>query len=209
LATVKRIPEADAYTRAGQYEGWAPELLLGSDLHGKTLGIVGGGRIGSGVAHRMSAGFGMNVIYTDIAPSPALEAETTCEYCTELNTLLTRADVVSLHVPLNDATHHLINAERLALMKPTAYLINTSRGPVVDEQALVEALRTGTIRGAGLDVFEDEPQLAPGLADLPQAVITPHIASASTETRTKMSEIAATNIIAVFRGETAPNIVLS
>ncbi len=195
LATVKRLPEADAYTRAGKYEGWAPELFLGSDLAGKTLGIIGGGRIGSGVARRMQAAFGMNVIYADIAPSAALEAEVPCTYCASLEELLAQSDVVSLHVPLNDATHHLINAERLALMKPSAYLINTARGPVVDEAALVAALQAGTLRGAGLDVFEHEPALAPGLAELPQAVLAPHIASASTETRTKMSEIAANNLI--------------
>lgn len=207
LATVKRLPEADAYTRAGKYEGWAPELFLGSDLAGKTLGIIGGGRIGSGVARRMQAAFGMKVIYADIAPSPALEAEVSCTYCASLEELLVQSDVVSLHVPLNEATHHLINAERLALMKPSAYLVNTARGPVVDEAALVAALQAGTLRGAGLDVFEAEPALAPGLAELPQAVLAPHIASASTETRTKMSEIAGHNLIAALTGEQPENVV--
>jgi glyoxylate reductase len=207
LSVAKRIPEADRFTRAGKYEGWAPELLLGSDLKGKTLGIVGAGRIGSGVAKRLSKGFGMQVKYYDIARSEALEAEVQCEYCESLDGVLQSADVVSLHVPLLPATHHLINAERLAQMKPSAYLINTSRGPVIDEVALVEALKNGTVRGAGLDVFEDEPALKPGLAELDNVILTPHIASGSEETRGKMSELVAININEFFLGRGAPNTV--
>jgi glyoxylate reductase len=209
LSVAKRIPEADRFTRAGTYEGWAPELLLGSDLTGKVLGIVGAGRIGCGVAMRLSKGFGMEVKYYDIARSEALEAEVSCEYCESLEEVLQSVDVVSVHVPLLPATHHLINAERLAMMKPSAYLINTSRGPVVDEAALVEALKNGTIRGAGLDVFEDEPALKPGLAELENVILTPHIASGSEETRGKMSELVAVNINEFFLGRGAPNKVES
>lgn len=208
LAVSKRIPEADRFMRAKKYEGWAPELLLGSDLSGKTLGIVGAGRIGSGVARRMSAGFGMKVKYYDIARSESLEAEVECEYYSSLEELLKESDVVSIHVPLLPQTHHLINAERLALMKSSAYLINTSRGPVIDEIALVEALRKGIIKGAGLDVFENEPDLAPSLVELDNVTLAPHIASASEETRGRMSELVATNINEFFLGKTPPNLVL-
>lgn len=205
LALAKRIPESDRFTRAGRYEGWAPELFLGSDLAGKTLGIVGAGRIGSGVAKRLANGFGMRVIYQDITRSEALEADVKCEYRASVDELLPEADVVSIHVPLLPQTEHLINAERLALMKPTAYLVNTSRGPVIDETALVEALKKRTIRGAGLDVFEHEPALAKGLARLDNVILTPHIASASEETRGKMSELVGFNINEFFLGHSLPN----
>jgi len=207
LAVAKRIPESDAYTRRGEYEGWAPELLLGVDLKGKTLGILGAGRIGYEVAMKAHHGLGMNIIYNDIKPSEILEENTSAQYKATTEEVLQEADVVSVHVPLLPSTKHLINAERLALMKSTAILINTSRGPVIDEAALVEALKNGVIRGAGLDVFENEPALAPGLTDLPNAVITPHIASASEETRGKMSEIVAQNIIDFLEGKTPPNVV--
>lgn len=205
VSLAKRIPEADRFTRAGRYEGWAPELLLGSDLAGKTLGIIGAGRIGSGVAKRLANGFGMRVVYQDIARSEALEADVACEYRESVDDLLREADVVSIHVPLLPQTQHLINAERLAMMKPSAYLVNTSRGPVIDEDALVEALKNKTIRGAGLDVFENEPALAKGLARLDNVVITPHIASASEETRGKMSELVGFNVNEFFLGHTPPN----
>lgn len=204
LALAKRIPEGDRFTRAGRYEGWAPELLLGSDLAGKTLGIIGAGRIGSGVAKRLANGFGMRVIYQDIARSEALEADVACEYRESVEDLLREADVVSIHVPLLPQTQHLINAERLAMMKPSAYLVNTSRGPVIDEEALVKALKERTIRGAALDVFENEPALAKGLARLDNVVVTPHIASASEETRGKMSELVGFNINEFFLGHTPP-----
>lgn len=207
LAVAKRIPEADRFTRAGKYEGWAPELLLGSDLKGKTLGILGAGRIGSGVAVRAHKGLGMDVVYYDIKKSEPLEAEIPATFKESVEEVLKEADVVSVHVPLLDSTKHLINAERLAMMKSSAYLINTSRGPVVDEAALVDALKNKTIRGAGLDVYEDEPALTPGLAELNNVTITPHIASASEETRTKMSEIAAQNIIDFLEGKTPENVV--
>jgi len=207
LAVTKRIPEADRFTRAGKYKGWAPELLLGSDMKGKTLGVLGAGRIGSGVAVRAHKGFDMNVIYYDIKPNKDLENEIKCEYKNTVEDVLSSADVVTVHVPLLDGTRHLINAERLAMMKPTAYLINTSRGPVVDEKALVEALKNGVIKGAGIDVYEDEPALALGLAELENVTITPHIASGTEETRGKMSEIASQNIIDFLAGETPPNVV--
>lgn len=207
LSVVKRIPEADRFTRAGSYEGWAPELFLGSDLKGKTLGILGAGRIGSGVATRAQRGLGMEVVYYDIKQNEALEKEIPCTFMETVEEVLEKADVVSVHVPLLDATRHLLDAERIALMKKSAYLINTSRGPVIDEAALVAALKDGTIRGAGLDVFEEEPALAPGLAELDNVVITPHIASASEETRGKMSEMAAQNIIDALNGETPQNVV--
>lgn len=203
MAIAKRIPEADVFTRQGKYNGWAPELFLGSDLMGKTLGIIGAGRIGSGVARRAQLGLGMKVCYSDIKRSEALEGEVTCEYCEGgLNELLEKADVISVHVPLLESTRHLIGADQFAKMKDSAYLINTSRGPVVDEMALVEALKTGQIRGAAIDVFEDEPALKPGLAELNNVIVTPHIASASQETRDKMSEMAAQNIIKQLAGET-------
>ena len=207
VAVVKRIPEADRFTRAGKYEGWAPKLLLGSDLKGKTLGILGAGRIGTGVAVRARRGFDMDIIYYDIKPNEFIEKDAGATFKGTVEEVLKEADIVTVHVPLLDSTKHLINAERLAMMKSSAYLINTSRGPVVDEAALVKALRDGTIAGAGLDVYEDEPSLAPGLAELENITITPHIASASVETRGKMSKIAAQNIIEFLEGRTPPNVV--
>lgn len=207
LAATKRVVEADRFTRAGNFAGWAPELLLGCGLEGKTLGIVGAGRIGQEVAVRAKNGFGMKVIYYDIAPCEALEKLIPCTYFSDIDALLPEADVVSIHVPLLDTTKHLINEARLRLMKPTAYLINTARGPIVDEPALVAALKAKTIAGAALDVYEDEPTLAPGLLDCDNAILAPHIASATFETRAKMSEMAAENINAFFKGEVPPNLV--
>lgn len=208
LALAKRIPESDRFTRAGKYVGWAPELFLGSDLSGKALGIVGAGRIGSGVARRLAQGFGMKVNYYDIARSVALEAEVASEYYESLDELLRVSDVVSLHVPLLPETKHLINAERLAIMKSSAYLVNTARGPVIDEAALVAALKQKTIRGAALDVFENEPVLATDLATLENVIITPHIASASEETRGKMSELVGYNMNEFFLGHVPPHKVV-
>lgn len=207
LAIMHRVAEADRFTRAGRYKGWAPMLLLGTDLSRKTIGIIGLGRIGARVAHHAVRGFDVKIIYHDLKRNDAFEQEAGAEYKEQLEDLLREADVVSIHVPLLDSTRHLINAQRLAQMKPTAYLVNTSRGPVIDEAALVEALRTGTIKGAALDVYENEPALAPGLAELENVILTPHIASATEETRGKMSELAAENIIAVLEGGEAPNAV--
>lgn len=209
LAITHRIPESDRFSRAGKYQGWAPELLLGTDVSAKTLGVVGLGRIGQRVAHHAVRGFGMNVLYHDPKRTEQFEKEFGAQYQEKLEDLLGEADFISLHVPLLPSTHHLINAGRLKLMKPSAYLINTSRGPIVDEAALRDALKTGTIRGAAIDVWEHEPELTPGLAELENIIITPHIASATRETRQKMGEVAATNIIVALEGGVPPNVIRS
>ena len=204
FAAGRRIVEADRFTRAGRFEGWGPMLFLGQDITGATLGIVGPGRIGTAVAQR-AKGFGMRVLIS--GPNPSEEILGIADAEVSLDELLRESDFVSIHVPLVEETHHLIGERELGLMKSTAYLINTSRGPVVDEKALVTALRDGVIAGAGLDVFEDEPALAPGLADLENVVIAPHIASATNATRSKMATMAAENLLAGLRGETPPNLV--
>lgn len=206
FAVAKRIPEADRYTRAGKYKGWGPMLMLGTQLGGMTLGLIGAGRIGSRVAEIASC-MGMKIIYFDINRNDDIERRTGATYISEMEGVLKESDFVSLHVPLLDSTRHLIDKKRLSLMKPTACLINTSRGPVVDEAALVEALTKGTIRGAALDVFENEPHLAPGLADLENVVLTPHIASATESARASMSTTAARNIIDFFAGKIPENVV--
>jgi len=205
IAIATRLAEADRFVREGKYDGWAPELLLGNDLKGKVLGILGAGRIGSRVAYHAKRGFDMSIAYYDIAPNAEFEKECGAKYYSSPDELLAVSDFVSVHVPLLDSTKHLINKERLSQMKRTAYLVNTSRGPVIDEKALFEALRDGVIRGAALDVFENEPKVYPGLEKLDNVILTPHIASATIETRSKMSEIAALNLIAYFDGKTPPN----
>lgn len=195
LALTCRIVEGDTFLRKGKYVGWDPLLLHGTKLAGKTLGIVGTGRIGADVAHRAKHGFGMNVAYYDIKRNEQLEKDFGAVFYSTVDEVLKVADVVSIHVPLMESTHHLMNTERLSMMKRDAYLINTSRGPVIDEVALVEALRNGIIRGAGLDVFEFEPKLAKGLAKLPNVVMTPHIASATADARLEMATMSAQNII--------------
>lgn len=207
LAIARRIAEADKFTKAGNYKGWAPMLLLGTDLSHKTLGVVGLGRIGSQVAHFSVKGFDMKVIYYDVSRNEQFEKEYGAQYKANIDDVLKEADFISIHVPLLDSTKHLINRQRLSIMKPSAYLINTSRGPVIDEKALVEALKNKTIKGAALDVFENEPSLAPGLAELENVIITPHIASATEETRSKMSDLAADNIIEALEDRTPPNLV--
>ncbi|MFW6070458.1 MAG: 2-hydroxyacid dehydrogenase [bacterium] len=208
LAAARRLSEADPYTRAGKYEGW--ELFqphLGLDVHGKTLGIVGLGRIGVATARRGALGFGMRVLYHGGSPEPDVVAELGAEEVS-LETLLRQSDFVSLHVPLTAETTHMIARRELQMMKPTAILINTARGPVVDEADLVAALKEGLIAGAGLDVFEEEPQLHPELPDLRRhVVLAPHIGSATTETRRRMSLMAAENAIAVLKGQRPPNAV--
>lgn len=205
LAVTRRIPEADTFTRAGKFKIWQYDLFLGSELSGRTLGIAGFGRIGQAVARR-AAGFGMNVIYFSSSRREEAEAETGAQKV-DLGALLKRSDILSLHVPLTAATKYLIGAKELSQMKKTAYLINTARGPVVDEKALVDALKKKVIAGAGLDVYENEPKLAPNLAKLPNTVLLPHIASATVETRTKMANTAAANLVAFFRGKTPPNCI--
>lgn len=207
LALSCRVVEGDLLVRRGKYKGWDPLLLHGTNLAGKTLGIIGTGRIGADVAHRAKNGFMMQVVYYDIVRNEKLENDLGAVFYSTVEEVLKVADVVSLHVPLSEATHHLINRERLACMKKTAYLVNTSRGPVVDEVALVAALKNGVIAGAGLDVFEYEPRLAKGLAKLPNVVLTPHIASATAEARRDMARLAAENLIAFFGGKTPQNVV--
>ncbi len=203
MATARRIPEGDRLMRSGSWGGWGIMQLLGHDVHHAKLGIVGFGRIGRGVARR-AAGFGMQVSYHDAIRAGAdVERELGVSYV-PFDQLLAESDFISLHVPLLPETRHLMDAKAFAKMKRSAILINTSRGPVIDEAALVTALREGTIAGAGLDVYEHEPKLAPGLVALDNVVLLPHIGSASITTRSKMAEIAARNVIAFFAGETPP-----
>jgi glyoxylate reductase len=197
LTLTTRIDEGDRFMRAGKYKGWDPDLLIGTDMKGKTIGLIGAGQIGTEVAKILHYGFGSNVIYSDIAPNPTLEA-ITGPTRKETAEILREADIVSLHVPLLPSTHHLINKESLATMKKTAFLVNTSRGAVIDEKALVEALKDKVIRGAAIDVYEFEPKLTKGLTKLSNIVLTPHIASARQSARDMMAEIAAKNIISVF-----------
>lgn len=202
-AVARRLVEGDQLARSGTWEGWNLDQLCGTDVWGKTLGIVGFGRIGRAVARR-AAGFRMRILYHDaVRPSEAVEKELRAEY-REFNDLLAESDFVSVHVPLLPETQGLFSSPKIARMKPTAFLINTSRGAVVEEAGLVHALETGKIAGAALDVYENEPFIHPGLKR-PNVVLAPHIASASIETRTKMACMAAENVIAVFSGATPPN----
>src|SRR5262249_5144530 len=199
MAAARRVVESDRYVRDGHWKKWDFSLLWGADIHGKTLGIVGFGRIGRAMAKR-ARGFDMRVLYQDaVRADPASERELNAGRV-DLATLLRESDFVTLHTPLLPETRHLINADSLRAMKKTAYLVNASRGPVVDEAALVQALREGWIAGAALDVFENEPDLTPGLIGLPNVVLTPHIGSASNDTRVKMSTLAVENCLAVLEG---------
>jgi len=207
MAVARRVVEADKYVRTGQWRvGWHPSMLQGRDIHGATIGIVGAGRIGYAVARR-ARGFNMKILFYDVIPRPEMEKELGAKRV-ELEMLLRESDFVSIHVPLMKETHHMINAEKLKLMKKTAYLINNARGPVVDEKALYEALKEGRIAGAGLDVFEQEPvSLDNPLLKLDNVVIAPHISSASYETRSRMAEMVAENLVAFFEGRKPPNLV--
>ncbi|VAV93545.1 D-3-phosphoglycerate dehydrogenase [hydrothermal vent metagenome] len=211
----RRVVEADRFMRAGRYEGWLPTMYMGQRFVGGTVGVIGAGRIGAAYGRMMVEGFKMNLVYFDPYPNERLEefvanysafieqqggAPVTCRRLTSVEDVLAEADVVSLHTALDTTTHHLINAERLSLMKPDAILINTSRGPVVDEAALVDHCRAHPDFKAGLDVFEDEPAMKPGLADLDNVVIVPHIASATVWTRQGMATLAAANVAAVLQG---------
>lgn len=206
LAVTRRIAEGDAFTRAEKYTGWSPTLMLGTDMRGKTLGIIGAGRIGTRVAEIARLGFGMSLVYTSRKPDPELSDRLQAPFL-PLDQLLQRADVISIHVPLLPETRHLISTEQFSLMKKEAYLINTSRGPVVDEKALLRALRTKRIAGAALDVYEAEPAIdadpsdALELKTMPNVVLTPHIASASIQTREAMGRLAVANVVAVLSGE--------
>jgi glyoxylate reductase len=206
MAAARRIPEGDRFLRKRQAWVWGPEFMLGRDVNGKTLGIVGFGRIGHAMARR-AAGFGMRVIYHDVyRPSPEVERELKAEF-RELDDLLAESDFITLHTNLTQETHHLINEERLSKMKPTAVLVNTSRGPVIDEAALAAALRDGVIFGAGLDVFEREPEVHPDLLELENAVIIPHLGSGTVETRIAMGLLVAENLIAALDGRRPPTLI--
>ena len=204
MAVARRVLEGDAWIRAGGWPGWDLDQLCGGDVWGETLGIIGFGRIGRGVARR-AYGFNMRVLYSDALRAPVnVEEQLRAEYV-DRDKLLRDSDFVTLHVPLLPDTQHLMSKENLAKMKPTAYLINTSRGPVVDEAALAEALEQRKIAGAALDVYENEPEVYPALVGRKDVVLTPHIASASIDTRTKMAVMAANNVVALFQGKRPPN----
>lgn len=210
MAVARRINEAERFLRSGKWEGWGPMQFLGADVWGKVLGIVGFGRIGKAVARR-AFGFDMRVIYYDyVRADEETESALRATYV-PFDELLKEADFVTLHVPLimhgPNKTYHMIGDREFDMMKRTAFLINTSRGPVVDEKALVRALREGKIAGAGLDVYENEPSVEPGLLEMENVVLLPHIGSATTETRTKMALMAVENILSALRGERPPNIV--
>jgi len=204
LACARRFVEGDSLTRQGLFSGWAPLLHRGHGVYGKTVGIVGAGRIGKRVATTMKHGFGCRILYHSREDHVDWENELEAEKV-ELGELLARSDFVSLHCPLTPDTHHLLDADMLKLMKPTAVLVNTARGPVVDEQALVQALRERRIAAAGLDVYEGEPALAPGLSELPNVILLPHIGSATIETRDEMARMCARAAIAVLTGQEPPH----
>jgi len=200
LAVTRRIGEGERLIRAREPWSWHMFMLLGTGLQGKTLGVVGMGAIGQSLARRAKA-FGMDIVYSDARRAPAEVEQELGARRVELDELLRTADVVSIHAPLMDETRHLINADTLALMKESAYLVNSARGPIVDEAALVDALRDGKIAGAGLDVYEHEPKTHPGLIDLDNVVLLPHLGSATIETRTAMGVLAAENAVLALRGE--------
>ena len=204
MAVARRLLEGDAWMRSGTWPGWDLDQLVGGDIWGKTLGILGFGRIGRGVARR-AYGFNMRVLYSDAVRAPVnVEEQLRAEFV-DRDKLFRESDFITLHVPLLPDTRHLISKENLEKMKPTAYLINTSRGPVVDEAALAEALEGKKIAGAALDVYEHEPKVHPALVPRKDVILTPHIASASVDTRTKMSVMAANNVVALFQGKRPPN----
>ncbi len=203
LATARRVVEGDALVRSGRWTGWSPTQLLGAEVSGKTLGVIGMGRIGQAVGQR-AMGFRMLVRYHTSHP-PAIST-LPCEWeFRSLRDLLGEADIVTIHVPLTSTTHHLIGARELACMRPSAFLINTSRGPIVDEGALVDALKIGIIAGAGLDVYEQEPTLHPALAQLQNVMLLPHLGSATVHARVQMGLVCLENIRAVLEGRPAPN----
>jgi len=206
MSIARRIVESDKFVREGKFNGWQPMLMLGTDIYGATLGVVGFGRIGQAVARRAS-GFDMRVLYYSRKRAPEdIEKQLNASFV-DLSTLLRESDFVTLHLPLTKETYHLIGEEELRMMKKEAYLINTARGPVIDEKALVKALKNKWIRGAALDVFEKEPQIEPELLELNNVILTPHIGSASYTTRTKMSVMAAENLVKALYGEIPPNLV--
>jgi glyoxylate reductase len=208
MAIARRIVEADKYVRTGQWKvSWHPSMLLGKDVYGATIGIVGAGRIGAAVARR-AKGFNMKILYYDVVPMPPEVEKEVGARRVDLETLLKESDFVSIHVPLTKETYHMINEERLRLMKKTAYIINNARGSIIDEKALYKALKEGWIAGAALDVFEQEPTPVDNpLLKLENVVVAPHIGSASFETRSRMAEMVAENLVAFFQGKVPPNLV--
>lgn len=208
LMSTRRLGEGERVIRSQESWQWGMFYMLGMGLQGRQLGIVGMGQIGIATARRAKA-FGMNIAYTRRSPLDADVAKDLDAKFMSMDELIESSDVLSLHCPYSPATHHLISKNQLARMKPTAFLINTARGPIVDEQALVDALKAGQIAGAGLDVFEQEPEVNPGLLELDNAVLIPHLGSATVETRGAMADIAATNALAILAGQTAPNLVTS
>ncbi len=204
MALARKVVDADQFVRDGKYTGWEAMNFIGSGLSGKTLAIIGAGRIGSMVA-KMAKGLGLEIIYLNENKNDAFEKETGAIFYSSLEEILPKADFVSLHVPLLPSTKHLINEKNISLMRKNAFLINTSRGPVVDELALERALKGGLVAGAGLDVFEFEPKVTPGLLNLPNVIFTPHIASATVEARNQMAEISAENIVDFFEGKEVIN----
>ncbi len=206
MAAARRIVESDHFVREGKFKGWAPKLLLGKSIYGKTLGIIGMGRIGTAVARR-GKGFNMRVVYNKRNPlSGQEEKELGVEY-KDIDELLKISDYISINAPLNEKTHHLIDEEEFKKMKDTAIIINTGRGPIINEEALVTALREGQIAGAGLDVYENEPEVHPGLIELDNVVLTPHTGSGTVETRDEMAVIAARNLINALKGGEIPHVV--
>jgi len=205
MAVARRLSEGEQLARSGNWKGWNLDQLVGADIWGKTLGLVGFGRIGRAVARR-ALGFQMKVIYTDAVKAPEEVEKSLNAQFRDMNAVLAESDFISLHVPLMPETRGLFDAPKFYRMKPTAFLINTSRGPVVEEAALVAALEAGKIAGAALDVYENEPFIHPGLKR-PNVVLAPHLASASLETRTKMAVMAANNVVALFMGQMPPNML--
>ena len=206
MAAARRISESERYLRAGKWESWGPQLFLGVDVHGATLGIFGMGRIGQAVARR-ARGFEMRVLYHDIQPVDLVLEQQLNATFVDKPTLLAESDFISIHCPLLPETSHAFGAAEFNAMKPSACIINTSRGPVIDEAALAQALKSGRIFAAALDVYEDEPNVHPDLLGCENAVLIPHLGSATRATRAKMAEMAATNIVAYFQGRTPPNCV--
>jgi glyoxylate reductase len=205
LALCNRIAEADNFVRKGRYKGWDPMLMIGHDVSEKTIGIIGAGRIGTKVAHTFNKGFGCPIVYFDQNKNESIESECGAKKVESLDELIKQSDIISLHVPLNDQTHHMVNKDFISKTKPDSFIINTSRGPVVDEKYLYQALKENKIAGAGLDVFEFEPKVVKGLTKLGNVILTPHIASASIKARDIMARVSAQNIIDFVEGKVVVN----
>lgn len=205
LSLCNRIAEADHFVRKGRYKGWDPMLMIGHDVSEKTIGIVGAGRIGEKVSYTFNKGFGCKIVYFDQHKNENIERDCGAVKIETMDDLIKQSDIISLHVPLNDQTHHMVNEDFISKMKPDSFIINTSRGPVIDEKYLYQALKENKIAGAGLDVFEFEPKVVKGLTKLGNVILTPHIASASIKARDIMARVAAQNIIDFVEGREVVN----